>query len=202
MGERYDPSKESSYILYLDMNNLYGYSMQDYLPVGGFEWIPENKFEEFLTKLPHISAENDIGYVMEVDLAYPPHLHDFHSSLPLAPEKLSIPFTDLSSYCQSFPQKYISSPKLIPSLRDKTKYIAHYRNVQLYIELGMRVTRIHRIIQFRQQPWMRPYINLNTTLRQQSKSTFEKNFYKLTNNSVYGMYQFFALLLCFVVTRV
>ena len=186
MGDKFDPSKESSYILYLDMNNLYGYSMSDSLPVGGFEWVPQDDIETLLDNLLNLSPHSDIGYVMEVDLAYPSNLHDLHSSLPLAPEKLSIPFSELSTYCQSFPGPYVSSTKLIPNLRNKERYITHYRNLQLYVQLGMTVTRVHRVVKFRQQPWMAPYIRLNTQMRQQSKSEFEKSFFKLANNSVYG----------------
>jgi len=182
MGDKYDPHKESSYIIYLDMTNLYGFSMIDYMPVKDFKWLPENQFEQFLKDLSTLSAQNDHGYVLEVDLSYPSHLHDLHSSLPLAPEKLSIPYSDLSSYCQSFSDPYISSTKLIPNLRNKSKYITHYRNLQLYVQLGMVVDKVHRILQFEQQPWMAPYIKLNTSLRQQSKSEFEKNFYKLANS--------------------
>ena len=188
MGEAYDPTKESSYILYLDCNNLYGYSMSDPLPISDFKWIADEDIAEMARKIFTLSAENEHGYVLEVDLSYPPHLHDLHSSLPLAPEKLSIPFEDLSPYCQSFPQKYVTTPKLIPNLLPKSKYIIHYRNLQLYVKLGMQLEKVHRILEFKQTAWMRPYIELNTRMRQQSTSTFEKNFYKLANNSVYGMY--------------
>ena len=186
MGSAYDPSKENSYILYTDMNNMYGYAMSDSLPISDFKWIADEDIDVMSHKILSLSADNEHGYVLEVDLTYPPHLHDLHSSLPLAPEKISIPYSNLSSYCQSFPGKYTSSPKLIPNLRDKCKYITHYRNLQLYVNLGMRVSKVHRILEFKQEPWMRPYIQLNTHLRQQSKSEFEKAFYKLANNSVYG----------------
>jgi hypothetical protein len=186
MGDRYDPSKESTYILYLDMNNLYGSAMSQNLPVKNFAWVPENEFTEFLNKLPTIGADSNIGYVLEVDLEYPPHLHDLHSSLPLAPEKLTIPYSDLSTYCKSFPYPYVNTPKLVPNLHNKKKYIIHYRNLQLYVKLGMNVTKIHRILQFHQEPWMKPYIDLNTKLRQQASSVFEQTFFKQVNNDVYG----------------
>jgi len=188
MGDKFDPSKDTSYILYLDMNNLYGYSMSDYLPVSDFEWLCESQFNDIVDNLAQIPETNEYGYVLEVDLSYPDHLHDVHSSLPLAPEKLSIRYSELSSYCQSFPEPYTSTPKLIPNLRDKCKYIVHYRNLQLYTKLGMKITKVHRILRFKQKPWMSSYIQLNTQLRQKSKSEFEKSFFKLANNSVYGSY--------------
>ena len=181
MGDRYDPSKESSYILDLGFNNLYGYCMEMPLPVGKFQWINENQFDDTLKNIMEVKEDSNIGYIFHVDLEY------LHSSLPLAPEQLSIPYSDLSSYCQSFPDKYTSNPKLIPNLRNKTKYITHNRNLQLYVRLGMIVTKVHKILQFDQRDWMRPYIELNTRLRRQSKSVFEQNLFKLTNNSVYGM---------------
>ena len=186
MEDRYDPSKDSSYILYLDMNNLYGYAMSQSLPVKNFTWVPENGFTEFFYKLPTISADSDIGYVLEVDLEYPSQFHDLHSSLPLAPEKLTIPYADLSTYCQSISYPYVNTPKLVPNLRNKTKYIIHYRNLQLYVKLGMIITKIHRILQFNQEPWMKPYIELNTRLRQRATSAFDQSFFKQVNNDVYG----------------
>ena len=73
-----------------------------------------------------------------------------------------------------------------PNLMDKTKYVLHYRNLQLYLSLGMKLKKIHRILEFNEAPWMEPYIRMNTEFRKKSKSAFEKDFYKLMNNSVFG----------------
>ena len=97
MGDRYDPSKESSYIIDLDFNNLYGYCMEMSLPVGKFQWINENQFDDTLKNIMEVKEDSKIGYIFQVDLEYPAHLHDLHSSLPLAPEKLSIPYS-VNSY--------------------------------------------------------------------------------------------------------
>ena len=82
--------------------------------------------------------------------------------------------------------KFTECMKLVPSLRSKERYITHYRNLKLYQSLGMRATKIHRAIKFRQEAWMAPYIQLNTNLRAKATSEFEKDFFKLMNNSVFG----------------
>ena len=76
--------------------------------------------------------------------------------------------------------------KLVPNLRKKEKYVVHYRNLQLHVSLGMRVSKVHRVLEFDQSPWMAPYIEMNTELRKQTNSNFQKDFFKLMNNSVFG----------------
>ena len=76
--------------------------------------------------------------------------------------------------------------KLVPNLYNKQKYVVHYRNLKLYLNCGLKLTRIHRILQFNQSPWMRSYINFNTEMRKKATNSFEKDFFKLANNSVFG----------------
>ena len=127
-----------------------------------------------------------MGYILEVDLKYPPHLHELHNDYPLAPEKVQITKEMLSPYAKSFLKDHILMEKLIPNLNDKTKYVSHYVNLKHYIRLGLRLTKVHRVLTFKQSACMKPYIDFNTDKRQQAKTDFERDFYKLLYNSVFG----------------
>ena len=127
---------------------------------------------------------------MEVDLEYPHELHDLHNDYPCGAEQIKVTQNMLSDYCQKIAQKFgIKSgqvSKLIPTLSNKTKYVLHYRNLQLYRELGLKLTKIHRVLSFNQSPWLKKCIDFNTHQRTQAKYAFEKDFFKLMNNSVFG----------------
>ena len=159
-GEEYDPSKPSTYIQYLDANNLYGWAMSKKLPTHGFKWMSPWQLENWFYHT----------CIVEVDLEYPLGLHDLHNDYPLAPDHLQMGRVE----------------KLIPNLQRKENYVVHYEALKLYKKYGLKITKIHRGIVFHDSPWMRPYINFNTRLRMQSKNEFEKNFFKLMNNSVFG----------------
>ena len=182
----YNPDKPSSYIIYTDANNLYGYAMVQSLPVSDFEWVINPKDVDVRL----ISDDASRGYILEVDLEYPAHLHDLHSDYPLAAEKKLITEEMLSPYQQKLKQDLGYKPakveKLVPNLWNKRNYIIHYRNLKQVLSLGMKLMKIHRVLTFKQQPWLKPYIELNTQLRTQAKSDFEKDFFKLMNNSVFG----------------
>ena len=156
----YDPSKPSTYIPYLDANNLYGWAMSKKLPTHGFKWMTPWQLVNWTYHT----------CIVEVDLEYPLDLHDLHSDYPLAPDHLQIGRVE----------------KLIPNLYRKENYVVHYEALKTYVKYGLKVTKIHRGIVFHDSPWMKPYIDFNTKLRMQSKNTFEKNFLKLMNNSVFG----------------
>ena len=158
--DNYDKSKLSKYLIYLDANNLYGWGMSQNLPTHDFEYMTKKNDKIW----------KDIPCILEVDLEYPQELHDLHNDYPLAPEHLEINGTT----------------KLIPNLYNKKNYIIHHETLKLYLDLGMKLTKIHRGIKFNESPWMKVYIELNTKLRSQAKNDFEKDFFKLMNNSVYG----------------
>ena len=158
----YDPKKPSTFIAYLDINNLYGWAMSEYLPYGEFEWLENiNEFD-----INSINEKIDTGYFLEVDLKYPDELHELHNDYPLAPEKLAVTNDMLSKYCKKIADehgiKVGNVKKLIPNLSNKTKYVLHYRNLQLYLSLGMKLTKIHRVLKFKQANWMKKYIDFNT----------------------------------------
>lgn len=165
----YDSSKESNYLIYLDVNNLYGYAMSQYLPYKNFKWV-EN-CENFNVN-NNIAEDSPLGYILEVDLEYPSILHDYHNDLPFCSENKKI---------ESMKQK-----KLITDLNNKTNYIIHYRNLQQCIQHGLILKKIHRILQFNQSDWLKKYIDLNNHHRTLAKNSFEQNFFKLLNNAVYG----------------
>ena len=160
MGEDFDPDSPTNYLAYLDANNLYGWAMCNPLPVGNFEWMSDSELKNWKN---HPSA-------LEVDLEYPEDLHDLHNDYPLAPERLKIGGVD----------------KLIPNLCNKSKYIIHHKTLKLYESLGLKIMRINRGIKFEKSAWLKSYITLNTDLRTNAKNGFEKDFFKLMNNSVFG----------------
>ena len=186
--KEYDEKAPSKYIMYLDANNLYGWAMSQYLPTGGFRWMTEKQIDKI--DLAKYKEDSDKGLILEVDLEYPEELHDLHNDYPLAPEKVKVTNDMLSEYCQNIAEKHRVSTglvsKLIPTLGKKEKYVLHYRNLQLYIDLGLKVTKVHRVLKFNQSPWLKQYIDFNTEKRKNAKNAFEKDFFKLMNNSVFG----------------
>ena len=186
--KEYDEKAPSKYIMYLDANNLYGWAMSQYLPTGGFRWMTEKQINKIdLTKYEEDSTR---GIILEVDLEYPKKLHDLHNDYPLGPEKVKVTNNMLSDYSKKIADKYNISiglvHKLIPTLSNKEKYVLHYRKLQLYIDLGLKVTKVHRVLKFDQSPWLKQYIDFNTKKRKNAKNDFEKDFFKLMNNSVFG----------------
>ena len=184
----YDSSKPSKYITYLDANNLYGWAMSQPLPYGEFHWLTDEQISQFCVN--DISDDSEIGYILDVDLEYPTELHDSHSDYPLAPESMTVENEMLSPFSKELKEKLQikgqPASKLIPNLYDKTNYITHYTNLKFYLQQGMVLKKIHRIIQFKQSPWLKSYIDFNTEKRKYANSDFEKDFFKLMNNSVFG----------------
>ena len=184
----YDPSKDKSYIMYLDANNLYGWAMSQPLPTHEFDWLTEKEIKSIdFTK---VKDDADEGYILEVNLEYPEEIHDQHADYPLAPEHIQVTPDMLSPYAKSIAEdlklKGSFTTKLVPNLNDKNRYVVNYRNLKQYLSLGMKLSKIHRVLSFKQSPWLKSYIDFNTDKRKQARNDFEKDFYKLMNNSVFG----------------
>ena len=163
MGDRFDPKSESSYLQYLDANNLYGWAMSQPLPTRGFKWVDVNP-----NKISELATRTDKGYLLEVDVSYPKELHSPHNDLPFMCERMEINGVE----------------KLVPNLRDKNNYIIHIQALNQVLQHGLRLDRIHRAIEFDQSPWLKTYIDFNTQLRMAATNDFEKDFFKLMNNLV------------------
>lgn len=161
---------ESKFIMYFDSNNLYGLSMSSILPKSHFRWVDETQFNSENILLLEDDAPS--GYIFEIDIHYPTHLHSCHDAFPLLPEKLVAPESN--------------NIKLLATLHDKFKYIIHYRHLKMALQKGMVLKKIHRALKFDQSPWLAPYITLNTNLRKSATNSFDKDLFKLMNNSFYG----------------
>uniref|UniRef100_A0ABD2WMC5 DNA-directed DNA polymerase n=1 Tax=Trichogramma kaykai TaxID=54128 RepID=A0ABD2WMC5_9HYME len=165
MGNEYDPTKEDVYLMYYDINNLYGWAMVQSLPYGDFQW---DDAPDYLT----LPEDSEHGYILEVDLEYPEEIHDSHKDLPLCPEHACPPGS--------------RQRKLLTTLHDKRNYVIHYRGLQQAVRLGVRVTKAHRALKFKQSPWLKTYIDLNTEKRKNAKNDFGKQQFKLINNAIFG----------------
>lgn len=166
----YDASQSDCFLVYLDCNNLYGFSMCQYLPYSNFRFLSENELANF--HVENVEDNAEWGFILEVDLLYPDNLHNHHNDLPFCPEKCIPPGG--------------KTKKLIANLHNKYNYVIHYVHLKKCLEHGLILRKVHRVITFRQSSYLKQYIELNTKLRQKAKSSFEQDFFKLLNNSVFG----------------
>ena len=166
----FNNSEPSKYLTYLDANNLYGWAMKQKLPTHKFEWMTNKEIENIFNN-QIVQVWEKTPCILEVDLEYPEELHDRHNDYPLCPERVE---------CDH------GVKKLIPNLRNKNNYVIHYKNLMQCLRLGMKLKKIHRGIKFIESDFMSSYIKMNVNLRTQAKNNFEKDFYKLMNNSVFG----------------
>ena len=166
----YNKKEASKYLMYVDANNLYGWAMSQKLPVHSFKWMSNKEIENIFNN-QIVQVWKKTPCILEVDLEYPEELHDLHNDYPLCPERVE---------CDK------GVKKLIPNLRHKNNYVVHYKTLMQYLSLGMELKKIHRGIKFIESDFLKPYIDKNTNLRTQAKNNFEKDFFKLMNNSVFG----------------
>ena len=170
MGERYDPNQPDRSILYVDANNLYGHAMCSPLPVGSFKWVSPLEFTA--ESILQMGDHDEYGYLFDVTMAYPDHLHEAHNSLPFLVETKKPPGSKV--------------PKLLATLSEKVHYVVHYVTLKQALQHGLLITSIHSVIEFKQCAWLKPYIEKNTMYRALSDTDFEKAFYKFMNNVIFG----------------
>ena len=165
----YDRRKKPSYIQYLDANNLYGKTMTEKLPVRGFRWVNDiSKIDEHFVK--DYNKNDNKGYILDVDVDYPNKLQNLHSDLPFLPETRIINNTK----------------KLVCNLNDKKNYIVHINVLKQALDNGLKLRKIYRVIEFEQEAWLKEYIDVNMELRKKATNDFEKDFFELMNNAVFG----------------
>ena len=143
--------------------------MSQKLPLNGFKWKRNmSKFSEVFIK--NYDEDSDKGYILEVDVKYPRNLHGLQEDLPFLPERM----------------KYGKCKKLVCNLHDKKNYVVHIKSLKQALNHGLILKKVHRVIQFNQKAWLKPYIDMNTEYRKKAKNDFEKDFFKLMNNAVFG----------------
>ena len=145
--------------------------MSQKLPLDGFKWIEKNNLSKFEEKfIKNYNENSDKGYILKVDVEYPKNLHELHSDLPFLSERMKI------NKCS----------KLTCTMQNQENYVIHIRALKQALNNGLILKKVHRITQFNQEAWLKPYIDMNTELRKEAKNDFEKDFFKLMNNSVFG----------------
>ena len=154
----YDKKKKSCYIQYLDANNLYGKVMTEKLPVRGFRWMDDiSKIDEDFVK--DYNKNDNKGYILDVEVDYPSKLQNLHNDLPFLPERMIINNTK----------------KLVCNLNDKKNYIVHINVLKQALDHGLKLRKVHRVIEFEQESWLKEYIDVNTELRKKATNDFEKD---------------------------
>ena len=166
---KYNKIITSSYLMYLDGNNLYGWEMCKKFSIGDFKWADDlSKYTENYIK--NYDKNSDYGSILETDVEYPKTLWGLHKDLAFLAER----------------KKLGNVEKPVTSIEDKEKYVIHIRALKQVLNHELILRKVHRAIEFKQDAWLKPYIDMNTKLRTKAKNDFEKDFFKLMNNSVFG----------------
>lgn len=180
---------EDEKIHYIDANNLYGHAQMSSLPYQKFSWLSKKEIQTINWET--IDCDGEHGYILEVDLKYPKKLHKSHANFPLAPENIRVEYENLSpfskdSLLRSTATKKYSDCKLSATFHDRKNYVLHFKNLQLYLSLGMELSCVHRVLKFQQKKFIAPFIKMCTQERQKAKTKFEQDQFKKVANSTYG----------------
>ena len=183
--------EEREHLFYIDANNLYGKAMSLSLPLGGYRFLTREEIEEI--NWLAVDPGDPVGYAAEVDLLYPAHLHYAHRHLPVLFDNRTIQFEHLSPYsreCLSLlnRSKSYDQKKLCADFLPKNKIFVHGENLKFYLEMGLILTKVHCVVSFRQEPFIRPHIELIAEKRRAATSDFLKRFIKYLANSLYGKF--------------
>ena len=166
--KNYDKNVKSSYLMYLDANNLYGWAMSQKLPVNGFEWVKRlSKFDEHFIK--NYNKNSNKGHFLEVDVEQSKTLLNLHNDLSFLPEK------NIIKKCN----------KLVCDICDKENYVLYMKALKQALDHGLILKEVYRVIQFNQEPWLKPYLDMNTKLSTEAKNSFEKDFFQVINNAAF-----------------
>jgi hypothetical protein len=188
----YNPFEKTSWIIYFDAVNLYGKALSYPLPIADFEWVKnEDVMFDDIMRAAEMGEASNVGYFVEVDLEYTETLHDYFNDYPPAPERVKMSTMQLSEKQITIQRAYDTSraqnySKLLGTLLHKKRYLTHFWNLHFYIQHGVVVTKIRRIIRFKQAPFIKHFIEKNSQLRLEAKTTEEKDSIKKTNNCLYG----------------
>ena len=180
--------------MYIDANNLYGFAQKMNLPYGEYTWLPSSQFSKL--NFENMTPNQAQGYVIECDLIFPPECHEKLNDLPLAPEHMDITYKDLSPYSQNVQSKLLGerkknhykSSKLVTNFNPKPRYVCHYLNLQLYLRLGAKIKKIYNVIRFTQKDYLKPFIEFASKMRQEAKTKFAQDLWKLIANALYGKF--------------
>ncbi|CAG8492072.1 6627_t:CDS:2 [Scutellospora calospora] len=202
IGKTFNPFKPTTWILYIDATNLYGWAMSQYLPIGNYKWEVSHKYLEdnpneqkkYLEKILNTKADAKRGYFLNIKAHFPLKTHDYLSDLPPAVENMVVNKNMLCPHTTELvdnldSRRFSATEKLVPHLGSREDYIIHYQELQYYIKLGMIVDEVTEILSFDQDNWLASYIAFNTEKRNEAKkarNTFLSDFFKLKNNAVYG----------------
>ena len=188
--ENYDPDKPNSFIMYFDCNSLYSSVMTMNLPYKKFKFLQPEQFPDISEKIQNYHDDDNVGYFIQCDLEYPKKIHNRTKDLPLAPRHFDVERQHLSPYnlelADSLGIRHYSGRKLISDQFNKTNYICHIANLKFYLEKGLKLNKIHRVLQFEQKAFLKPYIDLCIQEKGKTSSKIEKNLWKLSCNSIFG----------------
>lgn len=191
----FNPNEELSEGLFLDFNSLYSTVMHDKLPTGELRELTQDEIDKF--DISSVDVDGEHTYSLLIDFEIPDDVKRATDELPLGLNQFKPHFNHMSPFTKDIfedlglPRTYITN-KLTGTHFPQKDYLICIKLLQLYVQLGIKITKIHKILEFKQDACFRDYINKNINLRKNSKNPYEKSIWKLMNNSVFGKLLFNA----------